>query len=350
MHNFEYYENAKKLLTPETVGLLSSLYEHKGRQQLFVEAKKDELTALMEIAKIQSTKASNRIEGIFTTDKRLEELMTQKSEPRNRNEQEISGYRDVLATIHEGYDFISPTSNIILQLHRDLYSYNQNGYGGKFKSTDNVIAETDVDGKQKVRFSPVPAYETEEAMRQMTEKFQEAWNSNKIDKLLLIPMFILDFLCIHPFEDGNGRMSRLLTLLLFYKAGFIVGKYISLEMLIEEAKETYYEVLQDCSYGWHESENLYEPFVKYYLGILIRASHEFENRVAYLSSTKISKPERVKRVIQETVGKISKKEILVKCPDISTKTVERSLAELVKAGLIEKVGASSATAYIWIQK
>lgn len=350
MHKFEYSENAKKLLTPETVSLLSTIYEHKGRQQLFVEAKNDELNSLLEIAKIQSTKASNRIEGIYTTDKRLEELMAQKSEPRNRNEQEITGYRDVLATIHESYDFIKPTVNIILQLHRDLYSYNQNGYGGKFKATDNIIAETNAKGIQKIRFAPVSAYETEEAMKQMTESFLEAWNNNKTDKLLLIPMFILDFLCIHPFEDGNGRMSRLLTLLLFYKAGLIVGKYISLEMLIEETKETYYEVLQDCSHGWHENENLYEPFVKYYLGILIRASHEFESRVSYLSNAKISKPERVRRVIQDTLGKISKKEILIKCPDISSTTAERVLADLVKEGLIKKVGASSATAYVWIQK
>lgn len=207
MHNFEYKENAKKLLTPEIVNLLSSIYEHKGRQQLFIEAKKDELNTLLEIAKIQSTKSSNRIEGIFTTDKRLEELMQKKSEPHNRNEQEISGYRDVLSTIHESYDYISPTSNIIQQLHRDLYSYNQNGFGGKYKSSDNIIAETDGKGIQKVRFAPVSAFETDEAMRIMTEHFLEEWNGNKTDKLLLIPMFILDFLCIHPFEDGNGRMS-----------------------------------------------------------------------------------------------------------------------------------------------
>ena len=350
MHNFEYTENAKKLLTPEIVQLLNSIYEHKGRQEHFVEAKKDELNTLMEVAKIQSTKSSNRIEGIFTTDKRLEELMKEKSEPCNRNEQEISGYRDVLTTIYESYDYILPASNVILQLHRDLYSYNKNGFGGKFKSSDNIIAETDANGVQKVRFAPVPAYETEEAMRQMTEAFLEAWNNNKTDKLLLIPMFILDFLCIHPFEDGNGRMSRLLTLLLFYRAGFIVGKYISIEMLIESSKETYYEALQNCSYRWHESKNQYEAFVKYYLEILIKASNEFESRIEYLSGSKISKAERIKKLIQSTVGKINKKEILEKCPDISSKTVERTLANLVKNGFIEKIGASSATAYVWIQK
>lgn len=159
MHNFEYKENARKLLTPEIVNLLSSIYEHKGWQQLFVEVKNDELKTLLEISKVQSTKSSNRIEGIFTTDKRLEELMQKKSEPRNRNEQEITGYRDVLSTIHESYDYISPTSNIIQQLHRDLHSYNQNGFGGKYKSSDNIIAETDGNGIQKVRFAPVMAWE-----------------------------------------------------------------------------------------------------------------------------------------------------------------------------------------------
>lgn len=350
MHTFEYNENAKKLLTPEIVQLLSVMYEHKGRQQLFVEAKKDELATLTEVAKIQSTKSSNRIEGIFTTDKRLEELMNQKSEPKNRNEEELSGYHDVLNTIHESYDFISPTPGVIQQLHRDLYAYNKSfGYGGKYKSSDNIIAETDASGNQKIRFKPVSAFETEEAMRQMCDAFLNVWNGNKTDKLLLIPMFILDFLCIHPFEDGNGRMSRLLTLLLFYRAGFIVGKYISLEMLIEQSKETYYEALQDCSVQWHESKNTYMSFVKYYLGIVIKASNEFESRIAYLSAQKVSKPERVKRLLQQTVGKISKKEILAKYPDISTKTVERTLSELLKEGLIEKVGSGPATSYVWIQ-
>lgn len=347
MHNFEYTDNAQKLLTPEIVGLLSNLYEHKGRQRLFVEAKKDELNTLMEIAKIQSTKSSNRIEGIFTTDKRLEELMQKKSEPTNRNEEEISGYRDVFATIHGSYDYITPTPNIILQLHRDLYSYGNTSFGGKYKSNDNIIAEVDKDGIQKVRFKPVPSFETAEAIKQMCESFNKTWNENKIDKLLLIPMFILDFLCIHPFDDGNGRMSRLLTLLLFYRSGFIIGKYISIEMLIENSKETYYEALQNCSTSWHENNNSYMPFVKYYLGVLIKASNEFESRVEYLSAEKISKTERVKRIIQNTVGKINKREILEKCPDISTKTVERALSDLLKQSLITKIGSSSATSYVW---
>lgn len=350
MRSFDYIKTPEQLLKPEIVQMVGSIHEHKGKQELFLEANIDELKTLLEVALIQSTGASNRIEGIYTTDKRLEELVRQKAEPRNRSEQEISGYREVLATIHESYEYINPRPNIILQLHRDLYSYSGGNAGGNYKNSDNVIAETDAEGHQKARFIPVPAFQTPEAMNELCTNFLEAWEADRIDKLILIPMFILDFLCIHPFNDGNGRMSRLLTLLLFYKAGYIVGKYVSVEMLIEKTKETYYEALQDCSTEWHESNNTYEPFVKYYLGILIKASNEFESRVEYLSDNKISKPERVKRLIQNTVGKINKKEILEKCPDISTKTVERALADLVKEGLIEKVGASSATAYVWIEK
>ena len=229
MRDFDYIASPAKLLTPEIVQMVGSVHEHKGKQELFFEANVDELKALLEVALIQSTGASNRIEGIFTSDKRLEELVSQKAEPRNRSEQEIAGYREVLSTIHEGYEYINPRPNIILQLHRDLYSYSQGAAGGSYKNSDNVIAETDADGHQKARFIPVPAFQTAEAMEELCTRFLEAWEADRIDKLVLIPMFILDFLCIHPFNDGNGRMSRLLTLLLFYKAGYIVGKYVRLQ-------------------------------------------------------------------------------------------------------------------------
>jgi Fic family protein len=308
----------------------------------------DELKTLLEVALIQSTGASNRIEGIFTSDKRLEELVSQKAEPRNRSEQEIAGYREVLATIHESYEYINPRSYIILQLHRDLYSYSRDAAGGSYKNSDNVIAETDAEGHQKARFIPVPAFQTAEAMDELCTRFLEAWEADHIDKLVLIPMFILDFLCIHPFNDGNGRMSRLLTLLLFYKAGYIVGKYVSMEMLIEKTKETYYEALQSSSSGWHEGENSYEPFVKYYLGIMLKAYNEFESRVEYLKYRRLSKPDRIKAVIDNKVGKITKKEIMELCPDISKVTVERTLTDLVKSGYIAKVGAGPATGYVRI--
>lgn len=348
MRVFDYINAPEKLLTSEIVQMIGSIHEHKGKQELFVEANADELKTLLEVALIQSTGASNRIEGIFTSDKRLEELVSQKAEPRNRSEQEIAGYREVLATIHESYEYINPRPNVILQLHRDLYSYSQSAAGGNYKNSDNVIAETDAEGHQKARFIPVPAFQTAEAMEELCTRFLEAWESDKIDKLILIPMFILDFLCIHPFNDGNGRMSRLLTLLLFYKAGYIVGKYISMEMLIEKTKETYYEALQSSSFGWHEEKNSYEPFVKYYLGIMVKAYNEFENRVEHLKYRSLSKPDRIKAVIDQKVGKITKKEIMERCPDISKITVERTLTDLVKQGYIAKVGSGRATGYVRI--
>ena len=348
MRNFDYITKPKELLTPEIVQMVASIHEHKGKQELFLEANIDELKTLLEVALIQSTGASNRIEGIYTSDKRLEELVSQKAEPRNRSEEEISGYREVLATIHESYEYIVPRTNIILQLHRDLCSYSQGAKGGIFKNSDNVIAETDAEGHQRARFIPVPAFQTAEAMDEMCNRVLEEWESNRMDKLILIPIFILDFLCIHPFNDGNGRMSRLLTLLLFYKAGYIVGKYISMEMLIEKTKETYYEALQASSIGWHECNNSYEPFVKYYLGIVLKAYKEFESRVEHLKHKNLSKPDRIKAVIDQKVGKITKKEIMDFCPDISKVTVERTLTDLVKKGYIAKVGAGPATGYVRI--
>ena len=346
MRDFDYIASPAKLLTPEIVQMVGSIHEHKGKQELFLEANVDELKTLLEVALIQSTGASNRIEGIFTSDKRLEELVSQKAEPRNRSEQEIAGYREVLSTIYEGYEYINPRPNIILQLHRDLYSYSQGAAGGSYKNSDNVIAETDAEGHQKARFIPVPAFQTAEAMEELCTRFLEAWEADRIDKLVLIPMFILDFLCIHPFNDGNGRMSRLLTLLLFYKAGYIVGKYVSMEMLIEKTKETYYEALQASSTGWHEGENSYEPFVKYYLGVMLKAYNEFESRVEHLKHRSLSKPDRIKAVIDSKVGKITKKEIMELCPDISKITVERTLTNLVKSGYIAKVGAGPSTGYV----
>lgn len=346
MRRFDYIKIPEKLITPEIVQMIVHIHEHKGKQELFIEANIDELKTLLEVALIQSTGASNRIEGIYTTDKRLEELVSQKVKPQNRSEQEIAGYREVLTTIHESYEYIVPRPSVILQLHRDLYSYSQGGIGGNYKNCDNVIAEVDADGNKKARFVPVPAFQTEEAMNELCERFLEAWDNNRIDKLILIPMFILDFLCIHPFNDGNGRMSRLLTLFLLYKAGYIVGKYISMEMLIEKTKETYYEALQSSSIGWYEEENSYEPFLKYYLGIILKAYNEFEGRIEHLKNRKLSKHDRVKAVIDKKVGKITKKEIMDICPDISKVTVERTLNELVKSGYIKKVGAGPSTGYV----
>lgn len=346
MHEYDFINRPKDLLTPEVVSLLSSLHECRGRQELFIEAEADVLTALLEVAKIQSTGASNRIEGIYTTDERLNALVQERVQPRNRNEEEISGYRDVLATIHESYEYIAPRPNNILQLHRDLYSFSGNVVGGEYKNSDNIIAEKFTDGTETVRFRPVPAFQTAEAMQMLCARFNEAVEAGTFDPLLLIPVFILDFLCIHPFNDGNGRMSRLLTLLLLYRAGFIVGKYISIEMLIEKSKESYYEALQKSSQSWHENENDYLPFVKYMLGVVVKAYSEFEDRVEHLRHRKMSKVARITALINRTPGKISKKEIAQACPDISVTTIERTLAELLTSGQIKKVGSGRSTAYV----
>lgn len=345
MKIYDYKDMPMKLLTPDIVAMLTSIHEHKGKQGLFIEAHADALTTLIEVAKIQSTGASNAIEGIYTTEKRLEELVRDKSAPRNRTEQEIAGYRDVLASIHESYDYIFPRPNIILQLHRQLYSFSRSSIGGYYKNADNYIKEIDTKGNQFIRFSPVPAYLTANAMENLCEQFNEAMRIEEINPLLLIPMFILDFLCIHPFNDGNGRISRLLTLLLLYRAGYIVGKYISIEKLIEESKETYYEALQESSAGWHDNESDYVPFVSYYLGILQKAYDEFEERVELLSQKGLSKPDRIKVVIDRKLGKITKREIMDICPDISQVTVERTLTALVKDGYLVKIGGGRSVAY-----
>ena len=301
----------------------------------------------MEIAKIQSTEASNKIEGIYTSDERLAALVKNKTRPKTRNEQEIAGYRDVLNTIHESYEHIPPKASIILQLHRDLYKFEGYDIGGKYKSADNVIEEVDAEGNKFIRFKPVPAWETAEAMDCLCMAFETALATEQIDPLILIPMFILDFLCIHPFNDGNGRMSRLLTLLLLYRAGYIVGKYISIEKMIESTKEAYYESLQISSLQWHENNNEYETFVKYVLGIVLGAYREFSSRVQLLITSGLTKPERIQEIIKNTLGTISKAEIAEKCPDISKITIQRTLAELIGAGRIEKIGGGRYTKYIW---
>lgn len=347
MRTFDYREKWKKLLTPEIVSYLTQIHEFKGEQTLFIEAKADTLTQLVEIAKIQSTEASNKIEGIYTSNERLKALVKDTTRPKDRDEREIAGYRDVLNTIHESHDYIPPKPAIILQLHRDLYKFEGFDVGGKYKTSDNIIEEEDMAGNKFVRFKPVPAWQTSEAIEELCKAFDEALASAQIDPLILVPMFILDFLCIHPFSDGNGRMSRLLTLLLLYRAGYIVGKYISIEKLIENTKALYYECLQLSSIGWHEAENNYEPFVKYMLGVIVAAYRDFSSRVSLLTTDGMSKPERVKELIRTAVGPITKTEILEKCPDISQITVQRALADLLASGQIMKIGGGRYTKYIW---
>ena len=350
MRTYDFTKNYEKLLTPDIVALLTQIHEYKGEQALFIEAKADTLTKLVEIAKIQSTESSNKIEGIYTSDERLKKLVQDKTTPRTRNEQEIAGYRDVLATIHESFDYIPPKASMILQLHRDLYKFSGASYGGHYKTADNVIAETDAQGNKSIRFQPLPAWETPEAVDSLCRAYEEAVGKGDMDPLLLIPMFILDFLCIHPFNDGNGRMSRLLTLLLLYRAGYIVGKYISIEKLIEDTKEVYYDSLQKSSIKWHENANDYEPFVKYMLGVIVAAYRDFSSRVKWLTTENLSKPERIREIIRTTMGTITKSELLKRCPDISQVTVQRTLAELMETDEITKIGGGRYTKYTWNNK
>lgn len=347
MRCFDFKKEYQKLLTPDIVALLTQIHEHKGQQNLFIEAKKDALAELLVIAKIQSTEASNRIEGIITTDDRLKKIVYDKTMPKTRNEREIAGYRDVLGTIHENYDYIPIRPGMILQLHRDLYKYSGSMVGGNFKNADNVIAEELPDGTKRIRFQPVSAWETPEAMKMLCDAFNDALSTEAMDPLLLIPMFILDFLCIHPFNDGNGRMSRLITLLLMYRAGYIVGKYISIEKMIADAKDTYYEALQDSSCEWHEGTNDYLPFVRYMLGIIVAAYREFSARVERLVIKGLSKPDRIRETIRCTTGKITKREIMEKCPDISKITVQRALTDMLHNNEIKKISGGRYTSYTW---
>jgi len=347
MREFDYKKQYNQLLSSDIVSLLSLIHEFRGKQTLYVSGKPDALAQLLEIAKIQSTEASNKIEGIVTTSERLKQLVRDKTMPKTRSEKEIAGYRDVLSTIHESYDYIPPKTSMILQLHRDLYKFTGKTIGGSYKNADNVIAEEHPDGSQTIRFQPIPAWETPEAMQKLCEAYDAAINDSELDSLLLIPMFILDFLCIHPFNDGNGRMSRLLTLLLFYRAGYIVGKYISLEKIISDTKETYYEVLQESSYDWHQGQNDYQPFVRYMLGTIAAAYREFSSRVELLTVGKITKADRVRETIRNHTGAITKAEIVELCPDISEVTIERALNDLKNEGAILKVSGGRYAKYTW---
>lgn len=327
------------------VNYIGLIHEFKGRQQLYLEQKPEELTMLIEIAKRQSAEASNDIEGIRTTNSRLVQLMKDKATPKNREEKEILGYRNALNIIHESFKYISISSNYILQIHRELYQFMDVNFGGKFKDTPNEIDMMHEDGTKEVIFKPLEPFETPYAIENLCEEYNKAIGEYGIDPLLVIPVFIHDFLCIHPFNDGNGRMSRLLTALLLYKSGFIVGKFISLEKKIQITKKEYYDALGESSNGWHEENNDDTPFVKYLLGTILAAYRDFENRVD-LVSKKMSAKEMVKHAVNQKIGKFTKKEIMELCPKIRSSSVESSLKELCEDGIVEKHGGGRSTYYI----
>ncbi len=344
MRDFSYKKLMDLNLSTNIYQLIAGIYEFKGKQELYVVNFSDIIEKMVEVAKIQSTKSSNAIEGISTNDTRLEELMNKKSQPRNRNEEEIYGYRQVLDLIHDNYENIDFTRNNILTLHNKLYSYSGESHKGKFKTMDNSIVETNAFGEKKVRFQPVSAFETEKYIDAMIEAYNEAVEM-QVPPLLLIPTVIHDFLCIHPFSDGNGRMSRLLTLLLLYQHGFFVGKYISLEMIIEESKDIYYDELQASSKGWHEGTNDEIPFIRYMLLVIYKAYSECDQRFMLIGERTLTSADRVMKVFENSLEPLSKSDIVILCPDISQRTIERALKELKDKGLIQQIGDGRATKY-----
>ena len=341
---FDYDKTLRSLMTPEVVAALSSVRERRGRQDLYRTLHPEELDRLCEVAKIQSTGASNRIENISTTDRRLRELMAQRTEPRNRDEREIAGYRYVLDLIHTSHDNIPVTPNVILQLHRDLYRYLDVSFAGHWKDTDNRIAERLPSGKLVTRFEPTPAVATPAAVESICAQYREQVEQGRYDPLLTSLVFIFDFVSIHPFNDGNGRMSRLFTLLLLYKNGYDVGKYVSVEAEIERSKETYYDALRAISAGWARGEADYAPFVTYMLGVIGACYAELDRRMQAVAEGATGE-EALRSYFDDLVGSASKREILDAIPSLSQRTAERLLQKLQREGYVEKVGAARATRY-----
>ena len=346
MRVFDYSFLNNGLLPANLVNLTSGIVSLKTMAGV----RKDEyagiFTELESIAKVQSVKSSNAIEGIVTSDERINAIVNQNSAPLNHNEAEIAGYRDALNAIHMGYEYMDFRQSDILRLHEMLMSIAGYEYGGQYKADDNVILEVDTNRRQRVRFRPVPASETPEAMEQLELAYLAAGSNANINQLLLIPCVILDFLCIHPFRDGNGRMSRLLSLLLLYKNGYDAGKYVSFEEQISNYKAYYYEALRQSSEGWEKNENSYFPFIENFLSTLYMCYKELDRRFAVVHGKKITKKARVEATVLNSLTPISKMEICRILPDVSPTTVEAVLGAMIKSGSIRKIGQGRGCKYI----
>jgi len=348
MREFRYSLIKDNKWDSELLGLIAAIYKEAGKQEMFLKQRPEELEKLVEIAKIQSTEASNAIEGIVTTNTRIRQLVEEKTTPRNRDEQEIAGYRDVIGIIHESFDAIPITQNYILQLHKILYSHMNNPLAGKTKNVQNYITLTYPDGRTEVLFTPLAPYETPEALDRICEEYNRVIGNIELEPLIAIPVFIHDFLCIHPFNDGNGRMSRLLTTLLLYRSGFYVGKYISLEAKIAKNKDLYYEALLASQNGWHEGKDDPVPFIKYLLGTIIAAYRDFEDRFA-LVETKRPALDTVRLAVQNKIGRFTKQDIRELCPSLSLSSVEGALRKLVESGELKREGSGKNTCYYRIK-
>ena len=344
MREFNYSKINERKWDSELLGLVGAIYKEAGKQEMYLKQRPEELEKLVEIAKIQSTEASNSIEGIVTTNTRLKQLVEEKTTPKNRNEKEISGYRDVLSIIHENFDAIPITKNYILQLHKILYGHMNNPVAGRTKTVQNYISATYPDGHVETLFTPLAPYETPEALDRLCEEYNRVIGNMELEPLIAIPVFIHDFLCIHPFNDGNGRMSRLLTTLLLYRSGFYVGKYISLEAKIAKDKDLYYEALGASQSGWHEAKDDPVPFIKYLLGTILAAYKDFADRFA-LVEIKRSAFEIVKLATQNKIGRFTKQDIRELCPSLSISSVEGALRKLVASGELRKEGLGKNICY-----
>lgn len=344
MRSFNYTEIKNQMWDSEVLSLVAAIYKEAGKQEMYLKQRPDELEKLVEIAKVQSTEASNAIEGIVTTNTRIKQLVEEKTTPRNRDEQEIAGYRDVLNVIHESFDVIPVSQSYILQLHKMLYGHMNNPMAGKTKTVQNYISAAYPDGYVETLFTPMAPYETPEALDRICEEYNRVIGNMEVEPLIATPIFIHDFLCIHPFNDGNGRMSRLLTTLLLYRSGFYVGKYISLEAKIAQNKDLYYEALGQAQIGWHDGTEDAVPFIKYLLGTVLAAYKDFEDRFA-LVETKLSALETVKRASMNKIGRFTKQDIRELCPSLSISSIEGALRKLVAAGELKREGAGKSTCY-----
>lgn len=345
MRTFNYSVIKNQKWDSEILGYIAAIYKESGKQELYLKQRPDELEKLVEIAKIQSTEASNAIEGIVTTNTRIKQLVEEKTTPRNRDEQEIAGYRDVLSIIHESFDAIPLSRNYILQMHKIMYSHMNNPLAGQTKNVQNYISATYPDGHTEILFTPLAPLETPEALDRICEEYNKVIGNMELEPLIAIPIFIHDFLCIHPFNDGNGRMSRLLTTLLLYRCGFYVGKYISLEAKIAKNKDLYYDALNRAQHGWHEGEEDVVPFIKYLLSTILAAYKDFGDRFAIVEE-KLPAIDMVRKVTLNRIGRFTKQDIREQCPSLSLSSVEGALRKMVAAGELKREGAGKSTYYI----
>lgn len=337
MNSFDDNFDQRLQLTHNLVRNLCVLGEFKGREEMFSDQMPQALETLKEAAIIQSTESSNRIEGVTATPQKIRDLVDYKTTPKNRPEQEIAGYRDVLNTIHANYGAMQLSTNLLLQLHRDLFKYTSRE-GGAWKSSPNSITEEYPDGTKHVRFETVAPHLVGDAMDKLNTQFNLFKSEEKVDQLLLIPAYILDFLCIHPFHDGNGRMARLLTLLLLYQAGYSVGRFISLEKIMEQSKDGYYESLNQCSQGWHEGKHTLIPWTEYMLGIEIAAYRDFENRMGSMNTPRGSKSDLVLNSIKNFHGAFTVRELQDQCPNVGIDLIRRILRNERQKGRVECSG------------